>query len=327
MLTVEQSQKQAAQEERDFEASFAATRDALQEEHSGGDLRVEATPELTQEPAPLATEPAPVAAEPTPAEELTQAVAAAVNPDAAVPQNLIAGMTPEQVQSALAQASSQRATIDRLAGHVGKLKQQLEDLMSQGSSAAPALNLKLEKLEAQFPELAAILRDDLANAAVPAQTVPSALTQADIDAAVSQRMNQFFQEQEDRVITERMGQLSRVHPDWQQMIHTPQFTLYRDHVLPAGVGDALMQSQDVGFISHHLSGFKEWVAATSSVGREQQSQPTQPVQQPQQSQARARLERGAAAQRPSSAPATAAGPASEEADFLAAFNKTRENRS
>ena len=209
-------------------------------------------PETPVEPEVVAEEPA---AEPEPA--ASEAPATPV----------IAGLTEEQVAAALARVSQQQSTIDKLGGRLGQLMQQVEKLKEQPRTAAEqrSFDLKLERLQESFPELAEMLRHDLAGlgAGVPAQAgdQPQAKTFAaeDVDRIVSEKLQTFQRQQE---VGFEVRALGAAHPDWEQVIRTPQFALWRDNVIPDG--KELMESENAAFISRRLTEFKDWVKATTS---------------------------------------------------------------
>lgn len=232
------------------------------------------------------------------------------------PQKLIAGLTEEQVAAALSRTGALQSTIDKMAGRLGSLMQQIESLKANPPTtqvAQQALDLKLEKLSAQFPELANLLREDLstlqqAQAASPAPAAPSGLTQEQFDAALNARLagatEQLTEQMEAKILTIQ-------HPDWLEIIKTPQFALFRDNVLPPGVGQQLMSSSDSTFISAKLTEFKEWRA------KSQAPAPAKPAIPP------ARQSRLAQAVIPNGDRSAPKAPQTEEDAFIAGFKNAR----
>lgn len=218
----------------------------------------ETTPEPT-EPAPTEPEVPVVPAEPAPD--------APIEPPVPAEQpRLIAGLTEEQLQAALARNGSLQSTVDKMAGRMGQLMQQIETLRTapQTQASTATLNLKLEKLGESFPELANLLREDLSAAALPAVPVEpvapvvAGITQEDLDARLAAVTATTKEAIEVKV-------LGIMHPDWAQVIKTPQFALWRDTVLPAGEGVKLMESEDASEISAGLTKFKEWAKPAAPV--------------------------------------------------------------
>lgn len=228
-----------------FAAAFAAER---------GDEPPAQTEPATTEPEPV------IPAEPA-ADATTEPAVHAEQPP-----KLIAGLTEEQLQAALARNASLQGTVDKMAGRLGQLMQQIETLRAapQTPAAAAALDLKLERLSESFPELANLLREDLTAAGAgpaapvePAGPVAVGITQEELDARLAAVTETTKEAIEVKV-------LSIMHPDWSKVIRTPQFALWRDTVLPAGEGVKLMESEDASEISQGLTAFKEWVKATTA---------------------------------------------------------------
>lgn len=246
ILTLDESPETIAAEEAAFAASFSETRG----DEPAEPAEPEATPlaeEVVEPNAPAASEPAP--AEPAPA------------PGAAKPLT-IAGLTEDQIAAALNRSSTLQSTVDKMAGRMGQLMQQIEQLRTNPpttQSAQKAFDVKLDKLSAAFPELGKLLAEDLqgmqTGAADPAPVLPQGITQEQFDRALNARLSATTEQMREQVEVKILG---IAHPDWEQVIRMPQFALYRDNVLPAGVGEKLMTSEDSAFISHHLTGFKAW---------------------------------------------------------------------
>lgn len=276
-----------------FAAAFAAER---------GDEPPAQTEPATTEPEPV------IPAEPAPDAPVEPAV------PAEQPPKLIAGLTEEQLQAALARNASLQGTVDKMAGRLGQLMQQIETLRAAPPTpaAAAALDLKLERLSESFPELANLLREDLTAAGAgpaapvePAGPVAVGITQEELDARLAAVTETTKEAIEVKV-------LSIMHPDWSKVIRTPQFALWRDTVLPAGEGVKLMESEDASEISQGLTAFKEWVKATTA--------PPTPTTPPRANRlANAVLPNGGAAPAP-------VAEVSEEAAFAASFAAEQKRR-
>lgn len=245
-LTVKQTPQEVAAEEADFAAAFHSERGTSAEEPA-------AVVEEEQAPAP--------AAEPAPAAAATTDPKAVLTADT---KPVLAGLTEEQVAAALARSSQQQATIDKLGGRIGHLIQQIEQLKSVSRTDADrrSLNVKLTRLSEAFPELAELLQEDLkgigsGEPAALAAAAPS-FTAEDVDRIVTEKLTSFQQQQERGMEVRALGS---VHPDWEQVIRTPQFALWRDNVIQDG--QALMESESAQFISRKLTEFKDWVKATT----------------------------------------------------------------
>ena len=254
-----------------------------------------------------------VAAEPE--IEVTPEPVVAPEPEVAATPAL-AGLTEEQITTALARVSQQQATIDKLGGRIGHLIQQVEQLKSTPRTVAEqrSFDLKLTRLTENFPELAEILREDLKDmgpgeAAAPAAAGPT-FTAEDVDKIVTEKLTA-FQHQQERAMEVKV--LGSAHPDWEQVIKTPQFAIWRDNVIKDG--KELMESENAAFISRKLTEFKDWAKVTIVTA------PVAPAPAPtgasnRQRLANAVLPRTAAAQ-PAQSPVT------EEDAFMAAFKAER----
>ena len=308
VITTVRSEEEEQAEALAFAASFNAERgvESKPEPDTPAAEPEPAAAETPEAPAPAGTEtpgtPAPAGTE-TPGAE----------PE---PQKLIAGLTEEQIAAALSRTGALQSTVDKMAGRLGSLMQQIEALKANPPTtqvAQQALDLKLEKLSAQFPELANLLREDLstlqqAQAASPAPAVPSGLTQEQFDVALNARLagatEQLTEQMEAKILTIQ-------HPDWLEIIKTPQFALFRDNVLPPGVGQQLMSSSDSTFISAKLTEFKEWRA------KSQAPAPAKPAIPP------ARQSRLAQAVIPNGDRSAPKAPQTEEDAFIAGFKNAR----
>lgn len=298
-LTVADTPEAAAAEDAAFTAAFAETRG--ESAATGETLPVEPAAE---EPADEAVGDGEAPAEETPAGESPK---------------LFAGLTEEQLQAALARSGSLQTTVDKMAGRMGQLMQQIEALRSTPpttQAAQQALDLKLEKLSAAFPELASMLREDLqglqggvANQQALAPAAPAGITQEQLDAALAERLNQAQASMQEKM---EVKVLSVLHPDWLTVIKSPQFALWRDNVLGPVTGKQLMESEDSAFISQHLTQFKSW--------REQSSAPAAPRATVPASRT-SRLANAVIPNGGAGRPAT--GPVTEEDAFAAAFAKER----
>lgn len=227
------------------------------------------------------------------------------------PPKVFAGLTEEQLTTALGRSSALQSTVDKMAGRIGQLMQQIDSLRTAPTVTAAsqvALDLKLEKLSSQFPELAELLREDLqalrapAPVEQPAAPAAAAFDQSALEARIDEKL-------EVRVLT-------IMHPDWLEVARSPQFALWRDNVLGGEAGKQLMGSEDAGFISNKLTEYKRWRDATKA---------EPPVVTPIVSAKAARL---ANAVMPNTTPTTTSSNAvmDEETAFMAGFKAEQKRR-
>jgi len=307
MITLPETKAELAAEDAAFVKAFNETR----AEDVAGTALAE-PPVLEEEPVVPVETPAAVAPVETPAP-----VEGAVVPPGETPK-LFAGLTEEQLQAALARSGTLQGTVDKMAGRIGQLMQQIEALRKTPPTtqqAQVALDLKLEKLGAAFPELASMLREDLAGLQTPATAAPlvpappAGITQEQLDAILAERLNATNETMREQI---EMKVLSIQHPDWLKVIKTPQFALWRDNVLGAEEGAKLMASEDSVFISQHLNDFKAW--------RDKPAPAAEPLVAPVVPEPPKRTTRLANAVLPNgTAPVTTGGPITEEDAFAAGF--------
>lgn len=300
IITSNQTPEELAAEEAAFASSFNEARGIEQEEPVAKGPVVEQEEPVAKGPVVEQEEPV---AKPSAKKPLT-----------------IAGLTEEQIAQALSRIGTMQSAIDKMAGRNGQLMQQIEQLRNnppQAQAQQKALDIKLARLSESFPELAKLLQEDLqaATAATavapvePAQPSAPVFTAEMFEAKLAERLTPLQEQIEVKV-------LSVLHPDWAQIVATPEFALYRDNVLPDGEGRKLMESEDAAYIATKLTDFKKW--------REAQSAPAPtplPTPAPTPSTVSRRL---AGAVLPSgSAPVTPAAQLTEEDGFLAGFNNER----
>ena len=244
IITVNETAEEIAAEEAAFSLAVGDTQPGADEQVGGTE---EVQPEVAEEPS-------------------ADGVQLPDNPAPLQPR-LIGGMTEEQITAALARTGNLQSTVDKMAGRMGQLMQQIEALRANPPTTQvqqKALDIKLEKLSSQFPELANLLREDLqgiqggGNTEALAPAAPSGITQEQLDAMLAERLSQSNARMQEQL---EVKVLSAMHPDWQNVIRTQDFALFRDNVVPAGVGQQLMESEDSVFISQKLSEFKAWQQA------------------------------------------------------------------
>lgn len=311
IIKVGETPEELAAEEAAFEAAFAEGRGEEPPEPKAAPVE---EPVESDEPSADSKKDEPaVAGDPEPAAASAEPAAVAAQP------RTIAGLTEEQIAAALGRAGNLQTTVDKMAGRIGQLMQQLDALKASPPTtqqAQQALDIKLEKLSAAFPELAAILKEDLAAlttgtaAAAPvAEAPPPGLTQEQLDKIISERLSANTNQTKEMIETRV---LSVIHPDWNNLIREAQFALFRDNVLPAGEGQKLMESEDAAYIASKLTEYKTWKAA-------QVSAPTPPVAPPTQ-------RRLANAVLPATTRSTPSGPVTEEDAFTAGFKQEQARR-
>lgn len=298
VITTPDTPEDAAAEDAAFTAGFATDRGESTDEHVAPKADTGEEPVENVQPEPGVT-PEPVVEPATPAES----------------PKLFAGLTEDQIAAALARSGSMQTTVDKMAGRIGQLMQQIEALRASPPTtqqAQKALDLKLEKLSGAFPELANLLREDLQGlgaGSAPDELAPSApagITQEQFDAALATRLAATHAAMKEEM---EVKVLSVVHPDWNDIIKTNEFALWRDNVLGPERGKELMYSEDSAFISKRLSEFKAWRTAKDT-----------PIPPPAPKVQNTRLTNAVL---PKGDKTPAQGALTEEDAFVAGFNKGR----
>ena len=179
---------------------------------------------------------APASKDGTPPE--TPAPAATPETPPATPPTLFAGKTEAEIQEMfprtanLEQQFSERlnAEIRKVYGKVGEINQILQTI----KSGKPGLRIKgLKKLEQEYPDVAKLLMEDLAEADASPETPaapgdqppasPTAISQEEIDA----RINQAVEATEARISSKYEAKLlTTMHPDWQTLTKEKEFDTF-----------------------------------------------------------------------------------------------------
>jgi hypothetical protein len=283
-VTEAQTQETEAQQEAAFAAGFAEAR---------GD----------EPPAE-----APAAESKTEAEE-TQTEAAQTE-EPAKPQPVLAGLTEEEIKSLLAKAGEVdgiKAETDQRVrqvfgklGEINALVQQLQQSRSQSTGVKLAPE-GLKRLHAEFPEMAQMLVEDLNEALAGTSQAAATVDPTAVDTLVTERLTTL----EEKLSAEMEKRwLKRQHKDWEQVVASTDFKLWKDNVLPKAEAEQLATSWDADYIAEKLTDFKDWKAKAAAATQNKQK----------------RLE---AAITPQGAGSTGQNSLNEDEAFLAGFKAVR----
>jgi len=204
--------------------------------------------EQTTTPAP-AVDTAPVAQDAAPAAEVA-------------PAPKLAQITEEQFNALMEKANQvdqikadAKRSIDTLAGHLGGMKQVVEGLKQRGPMNAG----QLKRFSAEFPEMAKLLQEDLAD--VGGQGAPNAPSGQAIDPAEIERRVAAIAEA--RVaqleVKQEVKAIARAHPDWVEVVNKPAFVNWSRTLTPAD--QQRLGGTDGDFIAARISDFKAIEAA------------------------------------------------------------------
>lgn len=182
------------------------------------------------------------------------------------PPKLIAGFTEDQVKDLLAKAAEVDKLKEREAkvfGTLGSLKQSIDAIRSQPQapqgSQAVKLNGALKRLSAEFPEMAAMLSEDLNEALQGSGGAPGGMD--------SQALNDRL---EHAGKTMELKMLSMAHRNWQRDVMTPEFEQWKG-TLPPDELQIVKDSWDAVAVSAALDKFKEWKSAATQAKQSRQS--------------------------------------------------------
>lgn len=175
-----------------------------------------------------------------------------------------------------------RTTKDKTFGKLGSLQQMVDGFKAQAAKGGPAFSVKqLARLEAEFPELASLLVQDLGDAfgssAAPTQpagdegnpdagasgaAAPGA-DAAQVDPFNDPRVQERLQQQEAQTRQLHMAVVDQAHPDWRDLARTPEFAEWRTS-LPAQAQQLLAGSWDSSVMTDAFTDFKNWRAKRSA---------------------------------------------------------------
>lgn len=173
----------------------------------------------------------------------------------------IAGYTEEELRALLDKTSEVdrlKASESKLFGSLGALRQAVDALKSQPRQSGAALQGKLTRLAAEYPEMAELLADDLREALTGAPT-PS----ADVHQVVSEQLQATSRQYESKL-------LSVMHPDWKSIPASAEFAQWKGTLTPDEL-HVVNDSWDALAIGEVLTRFKNWKGQTQKTQQQRQS--------------------------------------------------------
>jgi len=185
-----------------------------------------------------------------------QGVEAAPVPEAA---KLFGKYTEAEVLALLEKAGEVDKLKEREAkvfGTLGSYKQQLDQLRSQ--PAAQRFDAKLDRMTAEYPEMAEALREDLSE---------------------MQGGSGFDPEVVERIVTERLEAATKVnetkllsvmHPDWKTIPSSNEFTQWKGTLSPEEL-QIVDDSWDALSVGNSLTSFKAWKSQATQAAQAKQS--------------------------------------------------------
>lgn len=138
---------------------------------------------------------------------------------------------------------------DRVFGKLGEFNQKLTELQNVREKAAGISPKARERLKEEFPELEALLFDEVEEAEI------NDLQQKEIQPQPEPQLEQQPDNQltADQVVERRL--LKRDHPDWEQTVVSPEFIAWTEQ-LPAADKEKLRTSWDADYVSTKLTEYK-----------------------------------------------------------------------
>lgn len=181
------------------------------------------------------------------------------------PQKLIAGYTEDELKELLQKASE----VDRLKereskvfGTLGALRQAVDALKAQPSAQAAApVNIALNRLSEQYPEMAESLMEDLKESL--GSVVGGSVDSSVVDRIVSEKLESTSKSYESKL-------LSVMHPDWKSIPSTPEFAQWKGTLEPDEL-QVVNDSWDALSVGDALTKFKAWKAQTVQAKQQRQS--------------------------------------------------------
>lgn len=174
-------------------------------------------------------------------------------------QNLIAGLTDEQLRGVLAKANMVDdlvVRIEKTHGKIGELNRTIQQLQQKNGSANLSAG-QLKRLSGEYPELASLLAEDLSEALAGTgggqtqQLDPSAF-----DARVAEQVSAVEKKFEKKLVL-------RDHPDFDQVCQSDDFRLWLTTVLPPEESARLNTAWESEYVSGQITAFKTWRAAAA----------------------------------------------------------------
>ena len=256
-MTVEQVEQQPTQEVTEeqqalheaaaFAEAFAKTR--------GEEPPQEAAPEPQAAPE-QPEEPTKAIAEPPPAEGASE------EGHYVIPG---LGLTEGELKAAILKANevdSVKAHIEKAFGKIGEVfrKQQALEQRNQATPSGGQVKLTSEsfkRMHTQWPEMAADLAQDLSEALanVGGSAAAAAFDPSEIERIVAVRVSE-TEKNLNQSVERRL--LSRSHPDWEGVVTSPDFSLWKQNVLKEEERATLNASWDADFIGKKIDEFRSW---------------------------------------------------------------------
>lgn len=240
-------EQQASQEAAAFAEAFARTRGEEVPQEAASEPQ--AAPEQSEEPTEATTEPPP-------------AEGASEEEPHIIPG---LGLTEEALKAAILKANevdSVKAHTEKAFGKIGEVFKKLQALEQRNQAMPSGGQVKLtsesfKRMHNQWPEMAADLAQDLSEAlAHVGGSVPAAaFDSSEVERIVAERASE-TEKKLNQVVERRL--LTRSHPDWEGVVTSSDFALWKQNVLKEEERAALNTSWDADFIGKKIDEFRSW---------------------------------------------------------------------
>ena len=145
-------------------------------------------------------------------------------------------------------------------GTLGSLKQAIDQLRERPTQAAATqINAKLERMSAEYPEMAEVLRADLSEISAPGPAY---------DPDAMQKIVTQSLEQSNRATEQRF--LTLMHPDWRSIPASEEFAQWKG-TLPPDELQIVNDSWDAEAVGNTLTKFKAWKTQATQAKQSRQS--------------------------------------------------------
>lgn len=167
--------------------------------------------------------------------------------------------------------------IDQSLGKYGELNRSLQEIQKKPQGGLSLSKDKFKRLSQDFPEMAALLAEDLNEAFTAPPVVPeqqaTSLDPAELEKRVQERVAKEIQ---DIALKNEMRELKRAHADWETVIQSPEFEQW-GNTLPQDEWKNLVLSSDADTVADGITRFKAFKAKAdaeqaSALAREQKKQ-------------------------------------------------------
>jgi hypothetical protein len=175
-----------------------------------------------------------------------------------VQQALMFGLPESRIKELLLKAGevdSISARVEKAFSRYGELNRTIQN-MQQRSGGVQLNAAALKRMSGEYPELAEMLASDLNDAlsGMGGASQPAfdpSIIETEVQGRIADVRIGLEQDMEKRL-------LKREHRDWESVVSSDDFKLWRANVLPAEESERLGASWDSEFISDKLTEFKEW---------------------------------------------------------------------